>query len=113
MIALVVVLAAALADTATPSVGLSWLTPGFITALTTLIVAITGLAALFRKADATKVAVDDTQEKVGKVAAQTNGVVAAMQERLTFLEQELAGTAHRGATRLATGPTGPTSAPPA
>jgi hypothetical protein len=109
MIALVAVLAVALADAATPSIGLSWLTPGFITALTTLIVAITGLLALFKKTSDTKAVAEDTNAKVSQVATAANGVAAVREARLTYLEKELAGTAHRSDSRSASGATGPPS----
>lgn len=113
MITVGAVLAVALADAATPSIGLSWLTPGFLTALTTLIVAITGLLALFKRTGDTKAVAEDTNAKVSQVADQAKGVSAVREARLTYLEKELAGTAHRSDTRGATGP-GPLlrSAPP-
>lgn len=107
MIALVAVLAVALADAATPSVGLSWLTPGFLTALATLIVAITGLFALFKKTEAAKAVADDTNAKVSQVQAQTNGQSQVASARISFLDKELAGVAHRAGARSATGTTGP------
>lgn len=107
MISLITAVPGALADASTPSVGLSWLTPGFITALTTLIVAITGLAALFKKTNDTKAAVEDTNAKVSQVATAANGVAAVREARLTYLEKELAGTAHRSDTRSPTGPAPP------
>lgn len=112
MIALVAVLAVALADAATPSIGLSWLTPGFITALTTLIVAITGLLALFKKSSDTKAIAEETKDKVSQVATQANGAAAVREARLAYLEHELAGTAHRTGERSPSGTTGPPSPSP-
>lgn len=90
--------------------------PTLITALATLVTAVAGLIMAFRSAGAANVAAHKaahTAVKVDQVAEQTNGVVKAMQERLSYLEHEMAGTAHRAKPRLEwlELPTGPTSAP--